>query len=164
MSRLSKDYWIDKLGLLPHPEGGFYKETYRSSVIVESDQFKSTKRASTGIYFLLTSDNFSAFHRIKSDEMWHFYYGDPIQIHIISPEGEYSTIFLGSGDSEQFNFQAVVDMKCWFATEVLHPGQYALVGCTVAPGFEFNDFEMAHREKLMKQFSHHSELIRKFTR
>lgn len=160
----SAKYWIDHLKLEAHPEGGFYKETYRSSLQVDLSDFSAERNVSTGIYFLLTGDNFSAFHRIKSDEMWHFYAGDPIHIFVLHPEGQLETIKLGLDLEKGEVPQAVIPANCWFASRVNHKDRYGLVGCTVAPGFDFEDFEMADRTQLIDQFPAHKNLIQQLTR
>lgn len=157
-------YWIDHLGLEPHPEGGYYKETYRSSAQVSFLDYQDQRNVSTGIYFLLTKGNFSAFHRIKSDEMWHFYAGDSVSIFIIYPTGELKEIRLGLDLENGEVPQAVVPANCWFASKVFITGKYGLVGCTVAPGFDFKDFELAKQTKLISQFPEHTELILSLTR
>lgn len=160
----SADYWIDHLGLEPHPEGGHFKETYRSHTQTSFPGFSEKRHVSTGIYFLLTQGNFSAFHRIKSDEMWHFYAGDSINIFVIEPNGELRKISLGLDLENGEVPQAVVPANAWFASEVTGTGEYGLVGCTVAPGFDFEDFEMAKRSDLISEFPSHSKLIRSLTR
>ena len=158
------DYWVEKLNLLPHPEGGFYKETYRSEVQGKFNGFDGNRNVATGIYFLLTQGNFSAFHKIKSDEMWHFYAGDALEIYWFSPQGGLHVINLGlDGEKGQFP-QAVVPAHCWFASRVAHGGDYALVGCTVAPGFDFEDFELANRSDLLVTYPQHTEIITELTR
>lgn len=159
----SASYWVEHLGLEPHPEGGFFKETYRSKGSVLFDGFTSTRNMSTGIYFLLTSGNFSAFHRIQSDEMWHFYSGDPLSICVIHENGELQEINLGLDLESGQVPQAVVPAKCWFASKVKDGGDFGLVGCTVAPGFDFEDFDMADRSQLIEQFPEHNELITALT-
>lgn len=152
---------IDRLQMQPHPEGGYYRETYRSSCVIElPDLFPGPRSASTGIYYLLERGDFSAFHRIKSDEMWHFYAGDPIIVHVLhaSHEGRYERIELGHG----LVYQAVVPAGAWFASE--SAGEFSLVGCTVAPGFDFADFEMAERSRLIKDFPEYADLIGRLTR
>jgi len=161
--------WVDKLQLLPHPEGGFYKENYRSNETLEhsciSERFTGSRSMSTAIYFLITAGNFSAFHRIKSDECWHFYTGDPLWVHLINDTtGEYSIIELGSDLSGTGVFQAVVPAGYWFASETKEGGAFSLVGCTVAPGFDFADFELANRAQLIAQFPAHTTLIQRLTR
>ena len=163
MRKLAK-YWVERLELEPHPEGGYFKETYRSTASAEFTDFSSKRNVSTGIYFLLTSGNFSAFHRIKSDEMWHFYAGDALSIYVIDKNGKANEINLGLDLEKGQVPQAVVPANCWFASKVQDDGEYALVGCTVAPGFDFEDFEMAKRVELMRSFPDHSALIELLTR
>ncbi|MBE9195069.1 cupin domain-containing protein [Synechocystis sp. LEGE 06083] len=158
------NYWVEKLALLPHPEGGFYKETYRSPVQGNFHGFDGDRNVVTGIYFLLTKDNFSAFHRIKSDEMWHFYAGDSLEIYWFSPQGELAVINLGLDLEKGEAPQAVVPRDCWFASRVKQGGDYALVGCTVAPGFDFQDFELANREDLLNIYPRSAEIINQLTR
>lgn len=159
-------YWVDKLKMQPHPEGGFYKETYRSTekIIGVDDDFPNDRSFSTGIYFLLHDDNFSAFHRIKSDEMWHFYQGTGLTVYVISKEGKLDKIKLGSNPENDEVFQAVVPADSWFASIAEGENPYALVGCTVSPGFDFRDFEMAEREDLLKEFPHLKKEILALTR
>lgn len=156
------------LDLKTHPEGGFYKETYRSKgTISESsleDRFDGERNYCTGIYFLLTSDTFSAFHRIKQDEMWHFYEGSSLTIHMIDEEGKYSYQRLGLDIENGENPQFTVPENVWFAAAVNKEEAYTLVGCTVSPGFDFKDFELAERSKLIESYPDHRKLIEEFTR
>ncbi|MGB3849527.1 MAG: cupin domain-containing protein [Tunicatimonas sp.] len=152
-------YWIDKLGLEPHPEGGFYKRTYESSAKIKS----LDRPHSTAIYFLLLADKFSAFHRIKSDELWHFYTGSPLDVFMINEQGAMEEFRLGADADAGQVFQAVVPAGRWFASRMAQPDSYALVGCTVAPGFDFRDFEMANRYQLTTQFPQHATLIKGLT-
>lgn len=157
-----------KLQLEPHPEGGYFKETYRSHGFIKKDSldddFSGERNYSTSIYFLLTSDVFSAFHRIKQDEIWHFYKGTPIRLHIISNEGHYSNIIIGNHLEKGERPQYVVNAKDWFAAEVIDPCSYTLLGCTVSPGFDFKDFELAERKSLIAKFPQHSFIIERLTR
>ncbi|MEP3386875.1 MAG: cupin domain-containing protein [Reichenbachiella sp.] len=162
--RKPANYWIERLELEPHPEGGFFKETYRSSVSAEFTDFPSGRNVSTGIYFFLTSENFSAFHRIKSDEMWHFYAGDALSISVIDKNGKANEIILGLDLEKGQVPQAVVPANCWFASKVKDGGEYGLVGCTVSPGFDFEDFKMADRQHLIAEYPRHKELITSLTR
>lgn len=154
---------------MPHPEGGSYAETYRATESISKaalpGRFSGDRSFSTGIYFLLQSDNFSAFHRIQSDEMWHFYAGDPLEIFVIDPsDGDLEVIRLGSDPDQGESFQAVVPAGSWFGSRPASGSQYCLVGCTVAPGFDFTDFEMAERDSLLKDFQQHAGLITELTR
>lgn len=160
----SAKYWVDRLQLDPHPEGGFFKETYRSPTTSSFENFSADRHVSTGIYFLLTAGNFSAFHRIKSDEMWHFYTGDPLSIYVIDENGKDHEIKLGLNLDAGEVPQAVVPANCWFASRVKEGGVYGLVGCTVAPGFDFEDFEMADRHQLIDEYPQHEELITSLTK
>lgn len=159
---------VKSFNLQAHPEGGYFKETYRSAGSISPENleadYSGSRNYSTAIYFLLTSDTFSAFHRIKQDECWHFYKGSAIKIHMISPEGAYSHIVLGSDFNQEQAPQFVVPGGFWFAAEVIDPSSFSLVGCTVSPGFDFADFELADREAFTQKFPQHKELILKFTR
>jgi predicted cupin superfamily sugar epimerase len=161
-------YWITKLDLAPHPEGGYFRQTYRSDLILREEtlrpEFTGSRSASTAIYFLLDGENFFAFHRIRSDELWHFYAGTSLEIHVIDQDGAYSQILLGNNPDAGESFQAVVKAGCWFASQVQNPNSFALVGCTVAPGFDFEDFELAKRPELVKLFPQHRNVIEKLTR
>ncbi|MEO0066163.1 MAG: hypothetical protein RI983_1489 [Bacteroidota bacterium] len=152
--------------MLPHPEGGFYKETYRSDLLLVGESLQNgmsgMKSCSTAILFLLVENSFSAFHRIKSDEVWHFYDGDPVDIHVIESDGHYRKIKLGRNPLQKEVFQAVVPAGAWFASKT--EGAYSLVGCTVSPGFDFADFELAKAEGLATEFPDHRELIYSFCR
>jgi predicted cupin superfamily sugar epimerase len=159
------DELVKQLGLLPHPEGGFYAETYRSAGgYSHSGDTQDYRSYSTAIYFLLTKGNFSALHRIKSDEGWHFYLGDPVHIHSISREGDYCCIALGNDFTKGERPQYVVPAQSWFGSESVGETGYSLVGCTVAPGFDFADFELAEKEKLMAAFPDYTFIIEKLTR
>jgi uncharacterized protein len=162
------EYWIQKLGLEPHPEGGYYRQMYLSDLILAREslppQFTGERPISTAIYFLLEGENFSAFHRLRSDEVWHFYLGGSLAVHIIEPDARCSMIRLGSDPEAGEVMQAVVPAGCWFASQVPNKNSYALVGCTVAPGFDFDDFELARREQLTQSYPQHREIIAKLTR
>ncbi len=159
-------YWINSLNLLPHPEGGYYKESYRSSGEIKNstlpESFIGNRAFSTAIYFLLEKGNFSAFHRIKSDELWHYYDGDPIAIHVINNDGTLVTHMLGMQPHKGLFPQITIPANTWFASESI--GDFSLAGCTVSPGFDFNDFEMADRNTLIGLHGEHSSIIKKFTR
>jgi predicted cupin superfamily sugar epimerase len=154
---MDAEYYIRTLQLLPHPEGGYYKETYRSQTKV--DTISGARNASTAIYFLLEEGNFSAFHKIKSDELWHFYAGDILEVIEISQKGELKITELGKD-----NFQYCVPAGNWFGSRVKNGGKFSLVGCTVAPGFDFADFEMAEQNKLKDAYPQHKKVIKEMTR
>jgi len=144
-------YWIEKLQLLPHPEGGHYRETYRKDPV------------SSAIFFLLQSGERSRLHRLKSDELWHFHVGSPLTLFLIHPGGRLETLSLGDSPEKGEAFQAVIPAGCWFGARVNEPDSFALIGCTVAPGFLFEDFELADRHELTRQFPQHRKIIEKLT-
>jgi len=167
---MNKDaaYWIEKLGLEAHPEGGHYRQTYRADLVLAKESlpagFKGARAASTAIYFLLQGEEFSALHRLRSDEVWHFYVGSPLVVYVIDEGGRYSEILLGSDAEAGEVLQAVVKAGCWFGARVRDGRGFALVGCTVAPGFEFEDFEMGKREELVREYPQHRGVIEGLTR
>ena len=160
--------WIEKLQLIPHPEGGYFRQTYKSEVMIQREAlpagFSGARAASTAIYFLLEGQNFSAFHRLKSDELWHFYAGAPLWVHAIDAAGDYSRIVLGNDPEAGEVLQAVVGAGNWFASHVADWSSFALVGCTVAPGFDFQDFEMGNRKELAARYPQNRDLIARLTR
>jgi len=155
---------VNHLRLRPHPEGGFYAETYRSTDEMIPEWTGSHRSVSTAIYFLLTAGIFSAFHRIRSDELWHHYMGGTAEIHVFDPGGDYSIIRLGTDITNGEVPQALVPAGSWFASRVSPGVSYVLAGCTVAPGFDFADFEMAERDQLIQQYPRYEDIIRKMTR
>lgn len=159
---------IEKLHLIPHPEGGYYKETYRSAVVLKQEalpsDFEGDRVVSTMIYYLLESNDFSALHRIKSDESWHFYEGETLIVSEITPAGQLIEHELGNDLSSGEVFQTVIPAHSWFGARLKNQEGYCLVGCGVAPGFEFEDFDMATREGLLKSFPQHRSTIEKLTR
>lgn len=152
---------IRQLRLQPHPEGGYFKETYRSALQIEAGQDR-TRNVSTAIYFLLEGHDRSAFHRIKSDELWFFHQGQPLEIVFIQ-NGQLVTVLLGNDVARGEVPQAVVPAGVWFGAKVKNSTGFALVSCTVAPGFDFADFELASRQELLPQYPHLAEVIREFT-
>ncbi|CAL2103728.1 Cupin_5 domain-containing protein [Tenacibaculum sp. 190130A14a] len=158
---------INQFDLTAHPEGGYFKETYRSSGVIQnehlSSEFVGDRNYSTSIYFLLTSEKFSAFHKINQDEIWHFYKGSTLKLHMISPEGDYSFVLIGNDLAQNELPQFVVPAGYWFAAEVEATNAYAFTGCTVAPGFDFNDFVLPKKEALIALFPQHKAIITKLT-
>ena len=159
---------IGRYDLKPHPEGGWYKQTYKSSEQTATaalpGRFNGDRAFSTAIYFLLEKGNFSAFHRIKSDECWHFYAGDPLLIYIIEQTGELKIISLGSNFVKGQSFQYVVPANCWFASRPAPGSEYCFVGCTVSPGFEFEDLELANATALSVVYPQHKSFIEQLCR
>lgn len=144
--------WIRSLGLTPHPEGGHYRETYRGPGNV-----------STAIYYLLQGRQVSRLHRIRSDEIWHLYAGGPLTVFAIAPGGALTEFTLGGDPAAGQGPQGVVPVGHWFGAALPAPETYALVGCTVAPGFDFADLELARREALLVAFPQHAALIERLT-
>ncbi|GAB5400028.1 MAG: cupin domain-containing protein [Aureisphaera sp.] len=159
---------IDTLQLQPHPEGGYFKETYRNPNTIPvselGNEYSGERNYATSIYFLLTQGNFSAFHKIVQDEQWHFYDGATLWLHIISPEGDYQKICIGKDLVKGEVPQYTVPGGYWFGAEVSEGGAFSLVGCTVAPGFDFSDFQMPSQKVLLNTFPEHKEIIQKLTR
>jgi predicted cupin superfamily sugar epimerase len=153
---------VERLGLQEHPEGGFYKETYRSNQTIETDK-NVYRNISTAIYFLLENENKSLFHRIKSDELWFFHQGEALEIVFIK-EGVLNTIILGNNLEIGEVVQTTIPANTWFASRVKNLKGYSFVSCTVAPGFDFADFELAKREDLINEFPNLKETIEKFTK
>jgi predicted cupin superfamily sugar epimerase len=150
---------IAELRLAPHPEGGYFRETFRSADRITTSR-GTTRSALTTILFLLTGDNFAAFHRLTSDEIWHFYRGHPLNVEIIDPAGRHERRVLRPDGP----WQTAVPAGAHFASHVEEPEGYALVGCDVAPGFEYSDFYLATRSVLIAQYPQHAPLIFKYTR
>ncbi len=157
---------IETLRLAPHPEGGFFAETFRSTLSVTSSGHEGSSRsASTAIYFLLHTDDFSAFHSVRSDEVWHHYLGDALELTLLHADGRGEKVSLGSDFTSGQRPQFVVQANVLQAAKPL-PGKvgFTLCGCTVAPGFEFRDFEMPKRAVLVSRFPAHAEWIAALTR
>lgn len=166
MMTKNADYWIKKLQLQAHPEGGYFNETYRSTDRLHEsklpDRYSASRVFGTSIYFLLTTESVSNFHRLASDEIWHYHLGGSALIHMISSSGELTSERIGSDLEEGESLQVIIPKGTWFAAEVIKD-DYILVGCTVAPGFEFEDFELAERERLVSLLPKYEVLINRFT-
>ncbi|PBQ34423.1 hypothetical protein CNR22_22465 [Sphingobacteriaceae bacterium] len=159
---------VNYLNLSPHPEGGFYKEAYRSAGTISKEslpeEFGGDRNFATAIYFLIEKNNFSALHKIKSDETWHFYSGDALEVIEINEQGELKITLVGNKMDEGQVFQYTVKANTWFGSRVQQGGECALVGCTVAPGFNFADFEMAGRHSLISLYPQHKTIVEEMTR
>ncbi|MCW3120478.1 MAG: cupin protein [Chitinophagaceae bacterium] len=159
--------WINHLKLTKHIEGGYFSEVYQSALLLDNSQlpgnFTSSRPCCTNIYFLLEKNQFSALHRIKSDELWHFYAGDPLIIYEIDISGKLSEHLLGQNPEHHQLFTSI-KAGSWFGARLAEKGGYALVGCTVSPGFNYADFELADKETLIRQYPRHATLIASLTR
>ncbi len=163
----SAAYWIDVLKLKPHPEGGYYSQVYKSSDELPegilNNRYPSKRQVSSSIYFLLTAQEKSRLHRIKSDELWHFYTGSSLTIYMLNESGERSEFCLGPSFETGECFQQGVPAGVWFGASINTNNGFALVGCTVAPAFDFEDFELAKQEDLLKQYPQHEAFIKGLT-
>jgi len=145
---------IQELNLIPHPEGGFYRETYRSKEVLED----VNRNLVTTIYFLLRSEDISLFHRIKSDEHWFFHAGSPLVVHTLDKNGHHKHLVgleLNKGETPHF----IVPKNTIFGSQVLEKNSFSLISCLVSPGFDFADFELIKRAELLKEFPQHKEII-----
>lgn len=167
-TELTQDDWIRSLELQPHPEGGWYREVYRSAESIPRPalprRFTGDRQFATSIYYLLGPGDFSALHRIRQDEIWHFYDGSRLVVHVIHPNGTTEELLLGRDLASGERPMAVVPAGSWFGARVAKSDSYALLGCTVAPGFDFEDFELPARTELLVLFPQHRELIEALTR
>ena len=155
---------IAALGLVPHPEGGYYRESFRAPLSLTGLPHGATRAASTAIYFLLPSGTFSALHRVGSDEVWHHYDGDPVDLHTIDGISMQHTVTrLGREYALGERPQHVVSAGLWQAAVPVGE-RYALCGCTVAPGFDFADFEMPDRAAMLALLPAHCALVESLTR
>lgn len=160
---------IERFSLRPHPEGGFFRETFRDTleVTVSPSEFDSgasqhTRSAATAIYYLLRQGDRSRFHRLRFCEVWHFYLGGPLEIWMLA-KGTATSVRLGPNFIGGERLQVMIPAGCWFAAAPVSTAAYSFVGCTVAPGFEFSDFELASQDGLIRQFPEHRSLICRFT-
>lgn len=165
---MNPDELIRLLKLKPHPEGGYYAETYRASEALAAaalpPRYNGARALSTAIYYLLTDDSFSAMHRLKSDEVFHFYLGDPVEMLLLPPSGSGQTASLGHDLSRGALPQLVVPAGVWQGARLKPGGRFALLGCTVAPGFDFADFEVGRRDALARLYPDFADLITRLTR
>ncbi len=155
-------YWIDHLNLQLHPEGGFYREVFRSDKQVLRIGEQAVKQACTSIYYLLEGSDYSGFHRIGSDEIWYFHKGSALHIQAIDAQGNYIVHELS--DTATGSLSVVIPAGQWFAAELAEKQGFVLVSCAVAPGFDFAEFEMAQREVLGKKYPQHTDVISRLCR
>jgi hypothetical protein len=160
---------IRLLGLVPLPgEGGYYRETYRSRARIDvaclPSGYTGSRAISTAIYYLLTPDTFSAMHRLPGDEVYHFYFGDPVEMLQLEEDGSGEVVILGHGLGEGMRPQVVVSGGAWQGSSLAAGGRYALLGTTMAPGFDFEDFVAGNRDELCRQYPQFAEKIVRLTR
>lgn len=158
---ISPDYWIRTLKLQPHPEGGYFAETWRSAITIQQaalpDTIDGNRSAGTAIYYLLTPGAFSHLHRLKADEVWHHYDGGVLQITALLPDGNLQHHLLGKAEGALP--QLVIPAGVWFGARPVMEHEYVLAGCTMAPGFDFEDFEMGNRQHLLRKYPQHEVVI-----
>jgi predicted cupin superfamily sugar epimerase len=159
---------IDRLGLVPLTiEGGYFRETYRSPLNITANalpsEYRGDRSASTCIYYLLTPETFSAIHRVKSDEIFHFYAGDAVEMLQLWPDGTARTVIIHNDLSKDCEPQVIVPAGVWQGCRLVPGGSWALMGCTVVPGFDYADFELANREQLSAAHPEHRDLIKALT-
>lgn len=159
-------YYIQKLNLAAHPEGGYFKEVYRSDELIKANalpkRYSGNRNFATAIYFLLEGKQFSAFHKIESDETWHFYAGSSITLMMINEAGNYSEVIIGNNLDHNEHLQFTIERNTWFAAKVNKEDSFSLLGCTVAPGFDFNDFVLAEKTAMLKIFPQHEAVIHQY--
>ncbi|ASN05878.1 cupin domain-containing protein [Virgibacillus necropolis] len=165
MHRHDPQYYVSKLELVPHPEGGYYKRTFESGERTSDQELKvnfaGKRKLYTSIYFLLRSHDVSHFHRLKSDELWYYHAGSPLTIHIIDENGKYKEIKLGLNFDKGEVPQALVSKNSIFGSSVMDGDTFSLVGCMVSPGFEFQDFELFTQRDLLLKYPQHKDIIMK---
>lgn len=164
---ISAEQWIRELKLKPHPEGGFYSETYRSGLSVGKKDlpvgFAGSRRLTTSIYYLLRSGEISKLHRLRADEIWYYHYGSSLKLILIDQEGRKQSKILGPRIEKAESLQILIPAGTIFGAEILEDNSYSLFGCVVSPGFEFDDFEMFSREDLLQAYPKLSDLIERMT-
>ena len=165
MNQQDPQYYISKLGLEPHPEGGYFKRTFASQEQITDQEltvdFEGKRMLYTSIYFLLTSNDVSHFHRLQSDELWYYHAGSPLSVHMIDENGEYTEHKLGLDLENGEVPQVLVPKNTIFGSSVKDRETFSLVGCMVSPGFEYQDFELFTQEELLLKYPQHKEIIMK---
>ncbi|MGM0529841.1 MAG: cupin domain-containing protein [Bacteroidota bacterium] len=155
MDKNCADYWIEQLDLIKHPEGGYYRETYRNKRTVEG------RNLATNIFYLLPSNVPSRFHRLKYNEYWYFHYGSPMNLYFFTPGGEFEKHILGNDPDKDQHLSLLVPGGTIFGGEVPEPDSFVLVSCNMAPGFHFDDFEMFTQEEVIEKYPQHNDIIKK---
>jgi uncharacterized protein len=161
-------YWVEKLNLSRHPEGGYFRQTFRADELMNKahlpERFSGPRVLSTAIYYLLPGDEVSWLHRLKADEVWHFHTGSALSLYIIDPQGQLAQMWLGANFERGEAFQAAIKAGHWFGAIVEDPSSYSLIGCTVSPGFEYEDFELGDRNFLIERYPQYRSIIEKLTK
>jgi predicted cupin superfamily sugar epimerase len=159
--------WIARLGLEPHPEGGYFVETYQSPDVLQKSglpgRYTADRFSAKLIYFLLPADQVSKFHRLKCEEIWCYHWGASLTLSLIALDGTLQHVHLGPDWENGEHFHASIPHGVWFGAKVNPPGAYALVSCVTVPGFEFADFELADRQQLLQEYPQHAQIIELLT-
>lgn len=161
------DYWIEKLQLTSHPEGGYFVRTYRSPNLISHqslpERYSGARVCAGAIYFLVPGDQASKLHRLKCEEIWCYHVGAPLTLFIIEKDGTVQHIILGPDCEKGEQFQATIPHGVWFGAKVNKKDAYTLVSCITAPGFDFEDFELAERQSLIQKYPQHKDMIEMLT-
>ena len=159
---MDKNYWIEKLKLQHHPDGGYFIENYRSKDFVEylDGEMEKQHNAATSIYHLLESENHAFCHKLSADEIWYYHDGSPVTIFMIDPEGNFSVKICDPGEDEEM--AVIIPKNTWFGPRVFEPKSYVLASCSLAPGFEFIDLQMADRNELIRIYPKLKDVILKY--
>ncbi|MGB5065370.1 MAG: cupin domain-containing protein [Candidatus Competibacter sp.] len=160
---MTADDWIAHLQLAPHPEGGYFRRSYTAGLTLDLPDRNGPRPVATAIFYLLKGGQQSRLHRLKSDELWHFHLGSALTLHRLDPRGGYTAIQLGADPAAGQHLQIAIPAGCWFGATVDDPAGFSLLGCTVAPGFDFADFELADRVTLIHQYPQQAALIERLT-
>lgn len=162
----SAEFWIQHLDMKPHPEGGFYRETYKSGIEISNSVlphgFPGPRRLVTSIYYLLRSGEISRLHRLRSDELWYYHFGSSLKIIMINQEGQKTSKILGSRPDRAEHLQILIPAGTIFAAEITEQNSYSVFGCMVSPGFEYQDFELFNKEDLIQAYPKHASIIERF--
>ena len=158
----SAKYWINHLKLKPHPEGGFYKEVYRSKEVFFPTGISGERNYMTSIYFLLDEGSVSHFHSIQSDELWCYHSGDALSVYLLYPDGKLDEFVIGPNSQNGEILQAVVPANTIFGSK--SKGNYSLVGCVVSPGFDFRDFTLYTTKELLNNYPQHEGIIKQLSK
>ncbi|TWT01014.1 cupin domain-containing protein [Planomicrobium sp. CPCC 101079] len=158
---MSADFWIEQLQMEKHPEGGYFKQSFKSKEIISPESHPGIRNLYTSIYFLLRSENISHFHQLKSDELWYFHAGSSLTVHIIGQNGTYRQEKLGLAIEKGEKPQVLVEKGSIFGSSVDTEGTFSLVGCMVSPGFDFADFKLFSQAQLIEKFPQHEKVIRR---
>ena len=152
--------WIEELALEPHVEGGYFRQTYKAVETVKLPDGR-IRSLSTSILFLLTNQNPSHFHLLSSDEIWYYHYGHALTVHMIHPDGTYETVEIGPGEGQKLQFTVPAGVVFGSTIESDNEEDFAIVSCSVTPGFEYEDFILYTQVELLEKYAEHEEIIRR---